>query len=179
MARGEAQMVIDARAALTEDSPFRLMCQASALIDVMRRRHDIALVDPGLGNVSDGDVFETFVTSGIRETAALAMAVAVMHPDLFVAARIRNTLKDMDIPNAPRWLGSMDHIIVTDALVQADPFGDGEIVVLSWVWPSSVLTGASPATAMVHVEHTLGTVVTTAMVVPEPLADLREMWEQS
>jgi hypothetical protein len=178
MERAEAQMIVDARAALTEDSPFRLMCQASALIDLMRRRQDIALIDPELSNVSEGDVFETFVTSGIRETAALAMAVAVMHPDLFVAARIRNALKDLDIPNAPWWLKSMDHITVTEALVQADPFGDGEIVVMSWVWPSGVMTGASPATAMVHVEHTLGTVVKTAMVVPEPLADLREMWEQ-
>lgn len=172
-------MVTGARASLAEDSPFRLMCQASALIDLMTRRPGIDLIEPSMRNVSDGDVFETFVTSGIRETAALAMAVAVMHPDLFVAARIRAALKDVSIPNAPRWLGSMDRIVVTDAMVQADPFGDGEIVVMSWRWPGSVVTGGPTASAMVHVEHTLGTVVKTAMVVPEPMADLREMWEQS
>lgn len=175
----ESRMVSDARAALEEDSPFRLMCQASTLIDLFNRRPGIESVEPGMRDVSDGDVFETFVSSGHRETAALALAVAVMHPDEFVAARIRARLKDRIIPNAPVWLESLGRIVVTDALVQADPFGDGELVVMSWRWPAGSTTDGSAASALVHVGHTLGTVVKTAMVVPEPMADLREMWAQA
>jgi hypothetical protein len=107
-------------------------------------------------------VFMSFIESGWPALAALARAVATLHPDEVLAARLRAAL-GADVPRgAPRWLATMGAIEITDTLIQTDPLGDGENLMVGWVWPDG------PATTMiVYVDHNLGTMVKDAFAIPE------------
>lgn len=90
------------------------------------------------------------------------MAVAALHPDELLARRLRMAVDTEQIAGNARWLPSMGEISVTETVVHRDPLGDGENVAVSWRW-----SGGQAATALVYVDHNMGTVVTDAFVIPE------------
>jgi hypothetical protein len=93
---------------------------------------------------------------------ALALAVAALHPDARLAARIRAAVDPTVLRSGPRWLASVDTIEITGTWLQSDVLGDGENVVVSWRWPDG-----SAATAFVYVDHNMRTLVKDAFVVSD------------
>ncbi len=160
-------MVGDAQARLRERSPFGLMAMASGLIEATTPRPSDSW---GRGVVERPDgpsTFESFAVSGWPAMEALALAVAVLHPDELLARRLRAAVDVGQITGGANWLRSMGVISVTDTIVHRDPLGDGENVAVSWRWPDG-----QAATALVYVDHNMGTVVTDAFVIPESAAAL-------
>lgn len=156
------QLVADVGEMLGEPSPFRLMEMASGLIEATTPR---PLDDwPGAQvERSDGDsTFLAFARSEWASLEALALAVAVMHPDVGLVERLRSTVRPSTSSSGPPWLARMDAIEITGAWQQTDVLGDGENVLVSWRWPE-----AAAATALVYVDHNMGTVVKDAFLVPE------------
>jgi len=111
--------------------------------------------------------FLSFADSGWRSMGALALAVAALHPDAELAARISHAVDPAVVATGPPWLTSMSAIEITSTWLQAEVLGDGENVIVVWQWPDG-----SSATAFVYVDHNLGTLVKDAFVVPDDGAQL-------
>jgi len=148
---------------LREESPYSLFALASSLIEATTSRP----LDDWPGNKverSDGpSMFMSFADSEWPGMGALALALAALHPDELLAARLRNAVDPSVLANGPRWLSSLGNIEITGTWLQTEVLGDGEDVFIPWRWPD----GAG-ATAAIYIDHNLGTMVKDAFVIPEP-----------
>ncbi|MGZ4791426.1 MAG: hypothetical protein ACXWBO_06155 [Ilumatobacteraceae bacterium] len=123
---------------------------------------------------SDGPaVFETFVDSGLAPMAALAYAVAALHPSELLTASLTHKIPSDVLRSGPKWLPSIGDIVVTDVQRTSDTLGDGENLMISWRWPAGLT-----ATMVVYIDHNMGTVVKDAFVVPEGAAGMAAVYER-
>jgi hypothetical protein len=161
-------LVGDARARLREASPFSLLAMASGLIEATTPRP----VDSWGGGAKterpDGAAtFDSFALSGSPPMEALALAVATLHSDGALAARLTSMVDPSAVHGGPHWLAKMGTIEIAGTQVYGDVLGDGENVVISWEWPDG-----QAATMVVYVDHNVGTIVKDAFAVPETAAAL-------
>jgi hypothetical protein len=90
-----------------------------------------------------------------------------MLTDEVLAARIGRELSERRHP-LPDWLAGLDHArLEPDVWFMTHVLGDGDDYLLGVTLPSG-----HALSALVYVDHNLGTVVKDAFVVPEPLEDL-------
>ena len=106
---------------------------------------------------------------------SLALAVATMHPDEVLGARLRRQVAEYSDGHGrrPGWLATMGEITITDTVIQTEALGDGDNLMISWRWPSG-----HPCTAIIYVDHNMGTIVKDSFVVPESLATLVLTFDQ-
>lgn len=136
------------------------MALASGLIEATTSRPTDRL--GGERDRPDGPtLFESFVACGEPAMEALALAVAVLHSDELLARRLRSAVGP-EVAGAPAWLSSMGDVEITGTFLNGHLLGDGDNVMVSWCWP-----GGQAATAVVYVDHNMGTVVKDAFVIPE------------
>lgn len=147
---------------LREDSPFGLMAMASGLIEATTPRPLDTFPGAQVDRPDGPSTFLSFATSGFPPMEALALAVATMHPDEVLAARLRTAVGSAGPGSGPRWVQTMADVEITGTWLQADVLGDGENVMVAWRWPDGVA-----ATAFVYVDHNMGTLVKDAFVIPE------------
>ena len=138
------------------------MTMASGLLEATTPRPLDAWVRSEVRRPDGPSTFLSFAQSGWPSMGALALAVAAMHPDELLAARIRGAVDPEVQLRGAAWLTTMNRITITGTLVQTDPLNDGENVMVSWRWPDG-----GTATASVYVDHNLGTIVKDAFVVPK------------
>jgi hypothetical protein len=162
---GEPSLVHDAGQRLRERSPFGLLALASSLIEAATERPADRWRKRATPSVSGSELFESFVEAGVGETEALALAVAALHPDELLARRLKDRIqvRGSVLRHPPAWLGAIDRIEVTDVAEMVETLGDGDNVMVAWRWPDG-----SAATAVVYIDHNMGTVVKDAFVIPEP-----------
>ncbi len=137
------------------------MAMASGLIEATTPR---PLDDWTGGGDERPDGPSTFLSFGASEwpaMGALALAVAALHPDELLVARLRRSVDADVLVRGPSWLASIADISVTGTLMQTDPLRDGENLMISWDWS----TGSG--TAVVYVDHNMGTIVKDAFALPE------------
>lgn len=114
-----------------------------------------------------GDLVESFVGTSYAETTAALTAVRALVPDELVKARIGRELERRRHP-MPAWLTALAHAQVEpDVWLLTHVLGDGDDYLFGVTLPSG-----HPLSALVYVDHNLGTVVKDAFLVPEPLEDL-------
>jgi hypothetical protein len=166
-------LVDDVEALLEEPSPLGLLELASTLVELSTARPTDSWRPSGTEPVErlDGpNLFGSFALSGYPAMAALVSAIAAMHPDEVLAARLRRQLSTQRLPDEPEWLATMADITITETVLHGDVLDDGENVVIGWQWPDG-----EASTAVVYVDHNMGTIVKDAFVADSNVRDLEQL----
>jgi len=155
--------VAEVRECLRESSPFALLALASGLVEATTPRRTDAWLGSAIDRPDGPSAFEAFLASGWPELAALTLAIVELHPDDDIAERFRDRAgAGASLGRVPAWLGSLGDIVVSSVAEQTHILGDGDNILVSWTWPAG-----SAATAIVYIDHNMGTLVKDAFVVPE------------
>lgn len=157
----------DARAALAEQSPLGLLTLASILVQATTPQASDRFVGSTADRPDATAVFLSFTDPDWPPLNALALAASLLTPDDELSRRLRLLVDPADVEGAPGWLAELDRIEVTGAWRQSHVLGDGDNIALGWRWP-----GGQEASAVVYVDHNVGSLVKDAFVVDEPLDDL-------
>ena len=146
--------------------PLELLAIVSGFLEITDpRNRDPFAQDEGRAGL--GELVESFIGTPYAETTAALTAIRALATDELSAARIGRELETRRHP-LPAWL---------DVLGQARPdpdvwfmthvLGDGDDYLFGVTLPSG-----ESLSALVYVDHNMGTVVKDAFVVPEPVEDL-------
>lgn len=159
-------------AAVDDDDPLMLLGLASAVVAAADERPQ----DPFAGPPDDltlESMVETLLATPRAETSALLLAVAALAGDEVLGRRVRQAVAHRGDP-LPGWLADLSRTEALPRAVEATHvLGDGDDVLISVVLP-----GGRPLTAVVFIDHNLGTAVTDAFVAPAPLDELLEELRQ-
>ena len=154
------------RRRLHSGEPLDLLAEVSSLLAVVDPR------DYGFGR-RDGEppcslreLVDMFLDVHRIETSTLLTVVAELADDELVAARIRRALAERR-DRLPEWLARLGEAEVYRAQEMVHVLGDGDNVNVAVRF-----TGGAELTAVVYIDHNMGTLVKDAFVVPESLAEL-------
>jgi hypothetical protein len=156
------------RAALRSGKPLDLLAVVSGMLEVTdpRSRDPFAREEQ---RASLDDLVESFVGTSYAETTAALTVMGAMLPDEVMAARIGRELAARRQP-IPDWLCGLGQAKAEpDVWFMTHVLGDGD----DYLFGATLPSGHS-LSALVYVDHNLGTVVKDAFVVPELLDDLLE-----
>jgi hypothetical protein len=156
------------RAALRSGEPLDLLAVVSGLLEVTDpRSRDPFSRDEQQASLDE--LVESFVGTSYAETTAALTALRVMVPDEVMAAHIGRELAVRPQP-MPDWLTRLDQARVEPHVwFMTHVLGDGDDYLVGATLPSG-----HSLSALVYVDHNLGTVVKDAFVVPESLDDMVE-----
>lgn len=162
----------DAREALAEGSPLGLMTLASTLVQATTPQ----AVDRFPGSITDRPdataVFLSFTDPDWPPLNALALAASVLTADDELSRRLRLLVDPADVEGAPAWLPDIDQIEITGVWRQFHVLGDGDNILIGWAWP-----GGQEASALVYIDHNVGSLVKDAFVIDETLDDLLRSYQ--
>ncbi len=122
---------------------------------------------PDEQRTSLADLVESFIETPYAETTAALTAVRALVPDEVLAARIGRGLEGRRHP-MPDWLSGLGRAqIDPEVWFMTHVLGDGDDYLIGVTLPSG-----QALSALVYVDHNMGTVVKDAFVVPEAVQDL-------
>lgn len=158
---------------MRSDQPLALLELVSGLVTATdpRARNPWARDDDG---PRLDELVESLIGTSFAQTTAALTVVRELVPDPVMAARIDRELATRRQP-LPNWLGAL-------ANTRADPevwflthvLGDGDDYFFG-----ATLPDGRQLTALVYVDHNMGTVVKDAFVIPEPISVVVERLQQS
>jgi hypothetical protein len=119
------------------------------------------------------ELLAAFLEAPFPVMRVLATAMLPMLDDDLLARRIGRQLEATRIPAAPVWLDDLADPEPAGTAMVIDPLGDGDNVLVSVSW-----RGRRHATAIVYIDHNVGTQVKDAFVVPGPLDATLELYRQ-
>jgi len=154
------------RRALRSGEPLELLAIVSGFLEVTdpRGRDPFA---PDEQRLSLAELVESFVGTPYAETTAALTALRAIGTDEVLAPRIGRELATRRHP-LPDWLTRLDQArIDPDVWFMTHVLGDGDDYLIGVTLPSG-----DALSALVYVDHNLGTVVKDAFVAPEPLESL-------
>ena len=165
--RGPGDLLADVRQQLASGEPLDFLGYVSTLL---------AAVDPRGENLFERDqggpdhaalstLAESFAEVVLPETTALLAALAEVGPDELTRARARRALAARPHP-LPEWLARLGEASVYRAVESTHVLGDGDNVLLGARLPGYELT------AVIYIDHNLGTVVKDAFPAPSPVTDV-------
>jgi hypothetical protein len=154
---------------LRSGEPLDLLAEVSSLL---------TMVDPreyGFGR-GDGEppwslreLVEMFLDVDRVETSAMLSVIAELAGDDVLAARIRRELAARG-HRLPEWLARLGETQVYAAQEMVHVLGDGDNVDVAVRF-----AGGAELTAVVYIDHNMGTLVKDAFVVPESMAELEAL----
>jgi hypothetical protein len=162
----DQQLFQGLRSALRSGEPLDLLAVVSGFLEVTdpRSRDPFARDEQ---RTSLAELVESFVGTPYAETTAALTATRAMVADEVLAARIGRELATRRHP-MPDWLSGLDQARVEpDVWFLTHVLGDGDDYLIGVTLPSG-----HALSALVYVDHNLGSVVKDAFVVPGPLEDL-------
>ncbi|RYC05722.1 hypothetical protein [Nocardioides zhouii] len=162
----DQQLIQTLRLALRSGEPLEFLAVVSGFLEVIdpRSRDPFARSEgrPGLD-----DLVESFIGTPYAETTAALTAIRALMTDELVAARIGREMETRRHP-LPAWLDVLGQArLDPDVWFMTHVLGDGDDYLLGVTLPSG-----ESLSALVYVDHNMGTVVKDAFVVPEPVEDL-------
>lgn len=166
----EPDLIQDVAAALAADHPLALLDLVSPMLAALdpRRRSPFDR-EPAPELPSRVDLVQTFIDVEMAETSALLAVIAELSGDEMQRRRVRREVVDR-VHALPRWLTGLHRAEPADRVVEVvHVLGDGDNVLLGVRLP-----GGYEITAVVYIDHNMGTLVKDAFVVPEPLGTLSE-----
>jgi hypothetical protein len=165
--RGPDDLLADVRKLLASSEPLDFLAYVSTLLAAVDPRGE----DP-FERYRDGPeratlpvLAESFAEVVLPETTALLAALSELGPDELTRARARRALAARADP-LPGWLARLGEASVDRAVLTTHVLGDGDNVLLGARLPGHELT------AVVYIDHNLGTVVKDAFPVPRPITDV-------
>ncbi|MDP9318559.1 MAG: hypothetical protein M3O94_05685, partial [Actinomycetota bacterium] len=116
---------------------------------------------------------ESFVEVDYAETTAALTLIRAFTADELLASRLKAVLAERRQP-MPSWLGGLDGVEISRVMELTHVLGDGDDYFLEARLPSG-----ETLTALVYVDHNLGTVVKDAFVIPEDLDSVTALVERT
>lgn len=151
--------------ALRDPHPLALVSMVSAMFSLTDARgrdpfdeHD----EP----VERDTLIESFIEIDNRQTTAILHVLAVLVDDELTAARVRKELATRRHP-VPDWLADLHRTELTDVVEIVHVLGDGDDILIGMRFP-----GGAEGTALIYIDHNLGTVVKDAFVLEAPVAEV-------
>jgi hypothetical protein len=161
----EQQLLQGLRATLRSGDPLALLAIVSGFLEVTdpRSRDPFSRDEQRLGL---SDLVESFIGTPYQETTAALTAIRALVADEVLATRIGRELATRRHP-LPDWLAGLHLATVEpDVWFLTHVLGDGDDYLFGVTLPSG-----HALSALVYVDHNLGTVVKDAFLVPEPLEE--------
>ncbi len=147
------------------------MVQASGFIEILTERPNKPLGRERTQRTEAPEFLNSLVDSGWPELLVLAKAMAVLLPDRPFVQRLRTRA----LPSgAPAWAATMGTIEITGTFVQEDPLGDGDNHWVGVRWPNG-----SAATAIMFVDHNMGSMLKDAFLIPTSAEQVLEMMHEA
>lgn len=162
-------MMDDVRAAVESAEPLELMSMTSALRAVVDPRGTNPFDPSSAPTMSPAELSDSLVEVNIPETTALLAVIAAFVADEVQSAKLRREIRTRAHP-LPKWLARMGEARVFSAIEMSDPLGDGDNHLLG----VRLATGEQ-FTAVVYIDHNVGTLVKDAFVVPAAVTEVRRM----
>jgi hypothetical protein len=162
----DQELFLTLRKALRSGGPMEFLTVMSGFLEVTdpRSRDPFA---PDEQRAGLADLVESFIGTPYAETTAALTALRTLGTDEVLGTRIGRELSTRRHP-LPDWLTGLDQArIEPDVWFMTHVLGDGDDYLIGVMLPSG-----HAVSALVYVDHNLGTVVKDAFVVAEPLEDL-------
>ena len=118
------------------------------------------------------DLVDSFVGTDIAETTAALHVLTRLVPDELFAARLRKVLATRR-EHVPAYIAEMDDASVVRTAIMTHVLGDGD----NYLFDVRLADGAH-LSAVVYVDHNLGTVVKDAFFIPEDLTRVIQKYEE-
>ncbi len=118
------------------------------------------------------ELVDSFVGTDIAETTAALHVLTRIVPDELFAARLRKVLATRR-EHVPAWIAEMDDASVVRTEIMTHVLGDGD----NYLFDVRLADGAH-LSAVVYVDHNLGTVVKDAFFIPEDLTRVIQKYEE-
>ena len=164
--RQEPDLLEQIATALADDDPLGLLGLASALLAAVDPRSHHPFQKEPDGPTRD-EFVESFLAVPLPETSALLAAVAGVSGDDLLRRRVAREIANRAHP-LPNWLTGLPHAAAASEAVQVTHvLGDADDVLIAFTLP-----GGRALTAVVLIEHNLGSIVKDAFVLDEPLDDV-------
>ena len=166
--RQEPDLIERIAVALETEDPLELLALASTMLTVVdpRSRNPFR---PQPDAPDREQLLESFMGAPMFETSALLAAVAALSGDEILRRRVSREIADR-AHSLPAWLAELSRALaVPEAVEVTHALGDGDDVLVSVALP-----GRHVLTAVVFIEHNLGTIVKDAFVVSGPLGEVVE-----
>jgi hypothetical protein len=146
-----------------------LLAIASSLVEVMLHHRSDPFAESDDERTSLAELVDSFIEHSYAETTAVLTAIRLLVSDELLAARIGRELSRRPQP-MPAWLTELTYARPEgDVWVTSHVLGDGDSYLIGVTMPSG-----RALTALVYIDHNLGTLVKDAFVVTEPLAAVAE-----
>ncbi len=165
---GPDDLLVEVRQRLADGDPLDFLAYVSALLAAVDPRGQ----NPFEREPADGQesatlprLTESFAEVVLPETTALLGALAELGPDEMTRARARRALATRP-HSLPDWLVQIGEATVYRAVGSTHVLGDGENVLLGARLPGHELT------AVIYIDHNLGTVVKDAFPAMGPIGDV-------
>jgi hypothetical protein len=161
-------LLADVRQRLASGGPVDLLAYVSSLLAAVDPRGE----SPFERERADGPeratlptLLESFAEVVLPETTALLATLAELGPDELTRARARRALAARP-HQLPDWLARLGETSVYWAVESTHVLGDGDSVLLGARLPGHELT------AVIYIDHNLGTVVKDAFPAPSPISEV-------
>jgi hypothetical protein len=168
-------LLADARQQLASGEPLEFLGYVSTLLAALDPRGRNPFERGGTDSpdhVTLPDILESFAEAVLPETTALLAALAELSPDELSRARARRALATRAHP-LPDWLARLGEASVYRAMETTHVLGDGDSLLLG-----ARLLGHE-LTAIIYIDHNLGTVVKDAFPAPSPIDEVAEELRQA
>lgn len=161
------------RRALQGAEPLDFLTIVSGLVEVTDPRHRGPFTRDE-DHFTLEDLVASFIGTSYAETTAALTAIHALTGDEVLAARIGRELAIRRQP-LPEWLSGLGHArIQADVWFMTHVLGDGDDYLLGVTLPSG-----HSLTALVYVDHNMGSVVKDAFVIPESVREVSGVMAQT
>ena len=173
--RGPPDLLSDVAKRLAAGEPLDVLEYVSALLAAVDPRAKNPFERQRVGRPEGATLptlVESFTEIVLPETTALLAVIAELGPDELTRARARRALATRPHP-LPDWLARLGESSVYRAVESTHVLGDGESVLLGARLPGHELT------AVIYIDHNLGTVVKDAFLVPGSIGEVIERMREA
>lgn len=149
--------------------PLDLLAMVSSLLCVFdpRERDPFeTAANTRPGTVDRDEVLRSFFEVDLPETSALLAVIAGLVDDELLRARVVRELAVRKHP-LPGWLTNLRDARPTQAIEMVEPLRDGDNVIIG-----ATLADGFGLTAVVYIDHNVGTLVKDAFVIPQPIDEV-------
>ena len=165
------------KVALADPHPLSLLLTASAIVAALDPAHQRNAADTSgeyrESAVALTDFCQTLLLQGEAPSLALAGVIGEIVGEGVLRATIQRELVASNTP-APAWIRQLDQTRVRDVISMTDVLGDGQNIVIE-----ARLPGEYTLSAIVYVDHNIGTVVKSGFFIPESLDQVRAAWRRA
>ena len=164
----EPDLLGDVRRALLDDHPLELLALVSSLLTAVdpRQQNPFAAARGATSGPSRAELLGTFIDVDRPETSALLGVVAALSADDVERRRLERVLAARS-DHLPAWVHGLRGAEAYRTLQMTHLLGDGDNVIVGLRLPTG-----EELTAIVYIDHNMGTLVKDAFVVPEPIDEL-------